>query len=114
MARINGIGAKKLESYGGAFLAVITGAETGALHPQRMRLAGRDAGAIFDRLAEVQLQLHRGPDGIDKPLSCTQTTLRHIAEKRPATLAEIDRISGMGSAKTDRFGVAFLAVIAEE
>ena len=111
MARINGIGAKKLESYGQAFLAVITGAGAEGLHPQRMRLAGRDAGEIFDRLAQVHLDLQRGPDGIDKPLSCTQTTLRHIAERRPANLADLDRIPGMGGQKTDRFGAAFLAVI---
>ena len=112
MARISGIGAKKLESYGAAFLAVITGAETEQLHPQRMRLAGRDAGDIFDRLAQVHLDLQRGPQGIDKPLSCTQTTLRHIAERRPASIAEIDRIPGMGAQKTERFGEAFLAVVA--
>ncbi|MFT7059085.1 MAG: ATP-dependent DNA helicase RecQ [Pseudorhodobacter sp.] len=111
MARITGVGAKKLERYGAEFLAVITGAQTAPLHPQRMRLAGRGAGAIFDRLAEVQLQLQRGPDGIDKPLSCNQTTLRHIAEHRPSTISELDRIPGMGAAKTARFGVAFLTAI---
>jgi ATP-dependent DNA helicase RecQ len=111
MARISGIGAKKLESYGQAFLSVITGALSEPLHPQRMRLAGRDAGAIFDRLAQIHLQLQRGPDGIDKPLSCTQTTLRHIAEKRPGSLDEMERIPGMGDMKTARFGPAFLAAI---
>ena len=114
MAQINGVGAKKLESYGSAFLAVITGAATPALHPQRMRLAGRDAGMIFDRLSEVQLQLQRGPDGIDKPLSCTQNTLRHIAERRPTTLSELDHIPGMGGARTERFGAAFLSVICDQ
>ena len=112
MARITGIGAKKLESYGAAFLAVITGEAPAPQHPQRRRLAGRDAGAIFDRLAEVQLSLQRGPEGIDKPLSCSQATLRQIAEARPSTLSELDRISGMGGARTERFGEAFLAAIA--
>ncbi len=111
MARIGGIGAKKLESYGRIFLAVVTGAEAGPLHPQRMRLAGRDAGALFDRLAEIQLELQRGPDGTGKPLSLSQSTLRHIAEARPATLTDIDRIAGMGAQKTERFGAAFLEAI---
>ena len=44
-------------------------------------------------------------------MSCTQTTLRQIAEKRPANLLELDRIQGMGAQKTDRFGAAFLSVI---
>ncbi len=113
MAGITGVGAKKLESYGAAFLEVITGAAAVPLHPARMRLAGRDAGTLFDRLAEVQLTLSRGEDGTGKYLSCTHTTLRHIAEERPSTLAELGRIQGMGEQKVERFGEAFLAVIAE-
>jgi ATP-dependent DNA helicase RecQ len=112
MARINGIGAKKLESYGAAFLAVITGAGAEQLHPQRMRLAGRDAGPLFDKLAQIHLDLQRGADGIDKPLSCTQSTLRQIAERKPSSLSDLDRIPGMDGARTDRFGLAFLAAIA--
>ncbi len=111
MARISGVGAKKLESFGLAFLSVITGAETTALHPQRMRLAGRQEGEIFDRLAELNIRLSRGEDGTERPLSCTQTTLRKIAEARPASLAELERISGVGPQKAERFGAAFLAAI---
>ncbi len=110
MAGISGVGAKKLESYGPAFLAAITGAvET--LHPARMRLVGTPEGEVFDRLAEAQLALARGEDGIGKHLSCTHSTLRQIAERRPSTLAELDRIQGMGGQKTERFGAAFLAVL---
>lgn|GEM_PF-934894 len=158
MARINGIGAKKLEVYGAAFLAVVTGAEAEVLHPDcnsdnpkaeeqfkemneayevlkdadkkaaydswasafsdvyeelfRDFYPPRSDGAVFDRLSQVHLDLQHGPKGIDKRLSCTQTTLRHIAEKRPASLADLDRIPGMGGPRTDRFGEAFLAVIA--
>lgn len=109
MARISGIGAKKLESYGAAFLAVITGA-TENLHPQRLRLAGQPAADIFDRLAEAQLRLMRGEDGIEKPLSLSQSVLRRIAEARPTTLAELDRVGDLGAAKLERFGTAFLAI----
>ncbi len=113
MARIGGVGAKKLESYGAAFLEVIAGAPPARMHPARRQLAGRDAGAIYDRLAEVQLALARGPDGTGKYLSCTQTTLRQIAEQRPSTLQDLARIQGMGEPRLDRFGEAFLAVLAE-
>ena len=113
MAGITGVGAKKLESYGSAFLEVITGAGAGPLHPQRMRLAGRDAGSLFDRLAETQVQLVRGEDGTGKPLSCSQAMLRRIAEARPTTLDELDRIGGLGPQKIDRFGLAFLAILRE-
>ncbi|MES2914933.1 MAG: DNA helicase RecQ [Pseudomonadota bacterium] len=113
MAGITGVGARKLESYGAAFLEVITGAAEG-LHPARMRLAGRPEGAVFDRLAEVQLALARGEEGTGKYLSCTHSTLRAIAERRPSTLGELSGISGMGEAKVERFGAAFLAVLRED
>ncbi|WP_151718208.1 DNA helicase RecQ [Gemmobacter serpentinus] len=109
MARVSGVGAKKLESYGGAFLAVITGAGE-SLHPARMRLAGKPAAELFDRLAEAQLRLMRGEDGIGKPMTLSQTTLRRIAEARPQTLADLDRAGDLGSARLDRFGAAFLEI----
>ncbi len=109
MARISGVGAKKLESYGGAFLAVITGAAE-ALHPARQRLAGKPAAELFDQLAEAQLRLMRGEDGIGKPMSLSQTSLRRIAEARPATLPDLDRAGDLGPARLERFGEAFLAI----
>ena len=111
MAKITGVGAKKLESYGRLFLEVILGAPPVELHPARMRLAGRPAGELFDRLAEAQLRLSRGEDGTGKFLSCTHTTLCHIAERRPGTLEELARIQGMGEMKVDRFGLAFLDIL---
>jgi ATP-dependent DNA helicase RecQ len=117
MAGITGVGAKKLESYGATFLAVIRAAEgmaaAPALHPARARLAGRAEGEIYDRLEEVHRRLARGEDGTGKPLSVPGATLRRIAERRPASLDEIDRIPGMGGARTERFGGAFLAVLQE-
>jgi ATP-dependent DNA helicase RecQ len=112
MAGITGVGAKKLESYGRAFLEVITGAAE-TLHPARMRLVGRPEGALFDRLAEVQLALARGEDGTGKHLSCSPSTLRAIVERRPSTLAELVGIPGMGERQVERFGAAFLAVLRE-
>ncbi len=114
MMGISGVGAKKLESYGRAFLAVITGSAPDPVHPARRKLAGRDAATIFDRLADCQLEFARGADGIGKHLSCSHSTLRHIAEERPSTLAELEQIAGMGPQKTDRFGEAFLALLRDE
>jgi len=112
MAGITGVGAKKLESYGAAFLEVINGAAE-ALHPQRMRLAGRPAAQVFDRLADAQLALSRGEDGTGKYLSVTHSTLRLIAERRPVSLSDLERIQGMGEQKVERFGQAFLDVLRE-
>lgn len=112
MAGISGVGAKKLDSYGAAFLGVIAG-EADALHPARMKLAGRPAGALFDRLTEAQLALARGEDGNDKYLSCTASTLRQIAEVRPSTRSAMGRVQGMGEQKLDRFAQAFLTIISD-
>ncbi|MEO1680944.1 MAG: DNA helicase RecQ [Pseudomonadota bacterium] len=111
MAGVSGVGAKKLERYGAAFLEVITGAETEEVHPARRRLAGRAEGDLFDRLQSAQLGLSRGEDGTGKPLSCAPATLRHIAERQPSSVEELARIQGMGEQKAARFGAAFLALI---
>ena len=111
MMGITGVGAKKLESFGAAFLSVITGAAAQPMHPARRRLVGQTAGQVYDRLAEVQLGLSRGPDGTGKYLSCTNSTLRQIAEARPSTLSDLDRVQGMGAQKIERFGAAFLDVV---
>lgn len=112
-ARISGVGATKLERYGAAFLGVITGAPAPVPHPARRALAGSDAADLFDRLFEAQQRLMRGEDGTEKPLSCTQGTLRAVAERRPRTLVELERIQGMGPARAERFGPAFLAILAD-
>lgn len=105
MARVGGVGAKKLESYGRDFLAVIAG-EVPDMHPQRRRLAGRPEGALFDRLVAVQADLLRGPDGTEKPLSCSTAQIRRIAESKPTDESGLAR--HLDPARLDRFGAAFL------
>ena len=107
MARIGGVGAKKLERYGMTFLEAITGAAE-PMHPTRRKLAQSGDGALFDQLQAIQLELSRGEDGTLKHLSCTHGTLRQIAERRPDTLDAMARIQGMGEQKIERFGPAFL------
>ena len=113
MAQVGGVGAKKLESYGQMFLEVIAG-DVPDMHPMRRKLAGRGAGTLFDRLEQLQGDLVRGADGTGKYMSCPNTTLRQIAERRPATSSDMARIQGMSEHKMARFGDAFLAAIQEE
>ncbi len=49
MAEIPGVGAKKLDRYGAAFLEVLTDAPVAPPHPARHRLDG-DGKALFDAL----------------------------------------------------------------
>ena len=108
MARIGGVGAKKLERYGAEFLAVITGAAE-ELHPARRRLAGRSEGALYDRLLEAQAALSRGSDGIDKPLSCSAAQLAKVAQLGSADEGTLARL--LGERRAERFGAAFLEVL---
>jgi ATP-dependent DNA helicase RecQ len=111
MMQISGIGAKKLESFGAVFLAVINGAAPPPLHPARMAMVGRASASVFDQLAAAQLQLAHGADGTGKPLSCNASTLRQIAQRRPSCLAEMLDIPGMRAAHIDRFGQVFLDIL---
>ncbi len=110
MAGITGVGAKKLQTYGDAFLSVITGASE-PMHPTRMKLAGQDAGAIYDRLIEIQSQLSRGSEGTDKPLSCSASQLSKVAKLRNADERALEHV--LGDKRTERFGAAFLDVLRE-
>ncbi|KIC28966.1 DNA helicase RecQ [Leisingera sp. ANG-M6] len=108
MARINGVGAKKLERYGEDFLGVITGAVE-QLHPARRKLAGRDSGSVFDGLLEAQAQLARGACGTLKPLSCSASLLAKVAQLRAGDEAGITRL--LGERRAERFAAAFLDVL---
>ena len=108
MARIGGVGAKKLDRYGAEFLEIITGAAEG-MHPARMKLAGRGAGTVYDRLLAAQADLIRGPDGTDKPISCSSAQLAKLAQMRPDDEQALTRI--LGDRRAERFGPAFLDVL---
>ena len=112
MARINSVGAKKLEKYGAMFLEVINGDAPAPDHPARRKLAGRETGAVYDRLMAAQADLAHGGDGTGKPMSCSARLLARVAEARPTSLGDIERL--LGSRHTERFGEAFLEVIAED
>ena len=108
MANIGGVGAKKLDKYGLAFLEVIHG-EAEVLHPRRQKLAGRSEGTLYDRLLEVQADLTRGPNGTEKPLSCSASLLAKVASTKPRDTAALERLIGVKYA--ERFGPAFLDVL---
>lgn len=112
MARIGGVGAKKLESYGRAFLQVIIG-DTPDVHPQRRKLAGRVEGDIYDQLQDAANELVRGACGGEKYLTVSAATLRDIAVRKPVNLDAFGRIKGMDEPRILRFGPAFLNILAQ-
>ena len=110
-ARISGVGAKKLENYGKGFLGVINGAEADVPHPARRKLAGGNAGAVYDQLMEAQNRLKNGEGGFDKPVSCSASLLAKVAETRPRDHAAMTRL--LGERRAERFADAFLAILSE-
>jgi ATP-dependent DNA helicase RecQ len=110
-ARISGVGAKKLQNYGKGFLEVITGAEADVPHPARRKLAGGNAGAVYDQLMEAQNRLKNGEGGFDKPVSCSASLLAKVAETRPRDHAALTRL--LGERRADRFADAFLAILSD-
>ena len=111
MARINGVGVKKLEKFGDLFLEVI-GGKMERLHPSRRKLAGNKDGVLYDLLLDTQNRLIRGENGLDKHMSCSASLLVKIAKRKPDNLTELSEI--LGEKKTDRFGTAFLKVLAQD
>ncbi|MEM6566608.1 MAG: DNA helicase RecQ [Pseudomonadota bacterium] len=108
MAHIAGVGAKKLERYGDAFLEVIAG-ESAHMHPSRRKLAGRASASVYDQLLEVQATLARGETGADKPLSCSASQLAKVAQLSGADTETLERV--LGDRRAARFGPAFLDVL---
>jgi ATP-dependent DNA helicase RecQ len=108
MARIGGVGAKKLDRYGRTFLEVICGAAA-PVHPARQRLAGQAAGTVYDRLLSVQAGLARGETGTEKPLSCSASQLARVARLHPDDTAGLERL--LGERRAERFGAAFRDVL---
>ena len=108
MARVNGVGAKKLANYGDAFLEVING-EAEHMHPSRRKIAGRQDADLYDQLLEAQSNLLRGPEGIDKPMSCSAGLLAKVASTKPRDTQAMERL--LGDRRAERFGDAFLEIL---
>ncbi|AJE44746.1 DNA helicase RecQ [Celeribacter indicus] len=109
MARIGGVGAKKLERYGEAFLSVILGAPAPEMHPARRKLSASGGGDLFDRLQDVHSRLTRGECGTLKPMSLTASQITKIVRQRPRDLDGFARL--VGERQAERFGPAMIEVL---
>ena len=109
LSHVSGVGSKKLERFGPAFLEVLRGEEPEQVHPARRKLAGKSAGLLFDRLLEAQSRLVRGSDGTSKPLDCPASLLARVAETKPLNIAALSKL--IGDRRAERFAEAFLEEI---
>lgn len=92
-----------------------------ALQPRRERQSGRsgkrERGAVnpvgnplFDALRELRRSL-AAEAGVPPYVIFHDATLREMAETRPASLAQLGEVGGVGSRKLAAYGEAFLAII---
>ena len=75
-------------------------------------LAG-EADRLFQALRAERARLAK-EQGVPPYVVFHDTTLVAMATRRPGSLAELGRVPGVGAAKLDRYGAAFLAVVAED
>jgi len=69
-------------------------------------------GGLFNMLRRERLRLAT-QNGVKPYIVAHDVTLRDMAERKPRTRAEMKEVHGIGEAKIDRYGSAFLAVINE-
>jgi ATP-dependent DNA helicase RecQ len=77
---------------------------------QRDGMTTEDA-ALFERLRGERYAISKGM-GVAPYVVFPDATLLAMATARPSTLAEMGRISGVGSLKLNRYGERFLSIIA--
>jgi ATP-dependent DNA helicase UvrD/PcrA len=72
--------------------------------------APRPDGPVFEALREWRLRRAKA-DGVPAYVVFHDRTLAEIADRSPATLAELARVAGVGPAKLDRYGADVLAAL---
>jgi ATP-dependent DNA helicase RecQ len=85
-----------------------------AVPPKRGRRRQRDRGPadpLFDALRETRRAL-AAEAGVPAYVVFHDSTLREIAAARPASLADLALVNGVGRAKLERYGDAVLAAVA--
>jgi len=96
--------------YGAAPLLMRTDREARpAVRPVPTELEGEDA-ELFRRLRVLRARAARF-QGIPAYMVFSDKTLREMAVRRPATMAQLRAVSGVGSAKAERYGRQFLEEI---
>ncbi|MES1246694.1 MAG: ATP-dependent DNA helicase UvrD2, partial [Actinomycetota bacterium] len=70
-----------------------------------------EGGPVFDALKAWRLERSK-EDEVPAYVVFSNATLEEIASRRPATLAELASVSGVGPAKLERYGEEVLRVIA--
>jgi ATP-dependent DNA helicase RecQ len=105
-------------SFGPAARALLKGEEQLdlVLPPRRQRKSRRGGGAdpdgdpLFEALRACRRDLAKA-GGVPPYVIFHDSTLREMAELKPTSLGALSRVSGVGEAKLERYGQAFVEAI---
>ena len=104
-------------SFGPAARAILKGEEKLelVLQPKRQRRSRRGSGEpdgdpLFEALRACRRDLAKEA-GVPPYVIFHDSTLREMAELKPTSLHALGRVSGVGAAKLDRYGAAFVEAI---
>jgi ATP-dependent DNA helicase RecQ len=108
-------------SFGPAARGILKGGEPVEIalpSPKRARrrrgeVAEGPADPLFEALREERRRLAKEA-GVPPYVVFHDSTLRDIAAARPATMAELGRVQGVGAAKLERYGAAMLQVVSRD
>ncbi len=85
-----------------------------ASRPSRARVSAELSGPdleLFEALRSLRKRLAED-QGVPPYVIFHDATLRELAERRPTSRAELSTVSGVGATKLERYGAAFLEVLA--
>ena len=90
------------------------GAEPAAVFAEQPKAEAAPAAdeGLFEKLAGLRRELASG-EGVPPFVVFKDDALREMAEKRPQDLQAFSCIAGVGKAKLEKYGAAFLAAIIE-
>jgi len=104
-------------SFGPASRGILKGGETLTiavpLERKRRRRGAVDHGPVDPLFEALRAERRRlaGEAGVPPYVVFHDSTLREIVAARPASLAELGRVPGIGAAKLERYGAAMLEVV---
>ena len=106
LLEVYGIGPTKADRYGDAFLRVVRAEMGEPDEPPKLD----EATLLFEELRAARLMMARERN-CPAYIICGDATLRDMARRRPRTREELLEVYGVGQAKADSYGDAFLRVI---
>jgi ATP-dependent DNA helicase RecQ len=117
---VSGVGPEKFEHFGDLIMRIVRAhvlkfKDSPSVQTRRRAVYAttfqdKSDEALFEALREKRLELAR-EQNVPPYIIFLDKTLRSIVAKKPASLAELSQISGVGQAKLERYGDEILGIV---